>query len=204
VSASRVLLGAVLLLAAAGARAANPCGQSGKVKERIADCAKPSDKGGVGPAARRALVHVTQAELDSPLGEKGDLDTHERIWLLVSQTAKGRQIWLDEATGLLWSAGDVPRGTDKPCTDEHLQGNMNKFHVPSSGEFVSAWDDGLKSILDEPDNQLYLVNEKPPLYDPAAKKSLERAAAEKAGRDFLIRCVDASGLAAKPPVRKPS
>ena len=85
-----------------------------------------------------------------------------------------------------------------------MKGLGTSFRLANTQEFATAWENGLRFALSEADNQLYLLDAKPPLYDAVNRRPVELAAAKKAGTDFTIRCV-AKGLKAKPPAAsKPS
>lgn len=100
--ASAVLLLATLLIGFAPGAFAAPCGQTGSVSERMADCAEKNP--GFCEQSLEAGCSTLSIDHFVP-GVAGDVMDDERIsteWRLVSVTREGRRVWWNPDLRQLW------------------------------------------------------------------------------------------------------
>ncbi len=159
---------ALLPLAAAASAWASPrCGLRGNLENRIADCAKSGGRGGLGTSATRAIIAFDAKDTNDPLG---GMNKPSLIWRVVAQTDSGRRVWLDEATGLLWSLAE---DSADPCPDS-AEARRNRggiplsFRRPQKEEAQTGASHKVDIILDTPAQKLCVaVGAKPKPQKPA-------------------------------------
>ena len=127
------------------------CGLTGKIEERIHDCAKPQEKGGFEELATRLV----------PVPVSGDpLERFDQpqfyTWRLVSRSADKLALWRDETSGMLWT-DTSPKG-DMLLVDAYKLCGANNgadlkagltlpFRAPNREDFNIAIKHGIAKAL---------------------------------------------------------
>lgn len=142
----KIVVSAFALLFSFSAFSDTGCGKRGSIDERIADCARPVEQGGLGEAATR--VYSTS------IGEVF-------VWRLVTAASSGHQVWRDETPfldkgRLIWSdASDATMNhwlASEYCENHdrgaNAKGSMRaKYRLPDADEFRLSESHGLRQIL---------------------------------------------------------
>lgn len=120
------------------------CGVTGSIAERVTACGLPVELGGFGPLA------VKSVPANDPSDPFGDQDSPAFfVWRLVTRDAQKKQLWLDEATGVVWSACSdlkLPNsGANSMCRDP-AQGRELKAGLPIAFQLPS-YDDVQRGAL---------------------------------------------------------
>ena len=139
---------------ALGAKAVKTCGTDGAtLDERIAHCARPIEEGGFGEKATRKYEAPVD-DAGDPIDE-GDTPTVYE-WKLVTRNSARAQVWLDVATGLVWSDRSVDFMVQpfayEFCVEPKLSGMVTgdlplEFMLPEARDYDVANEHGLFSVL---------------------------------------------------------